>query len=197
MVYSGTAQPSLALFRLALTMTGTDIQSGEEVAMKLMRIYKISGRSDLFEGEQQIYGTLKGGVGIPRVRWSGYECEFAVLIMDALGPSLHDLFLFCGKKFSLKTILLIADQALSRIRFLHSKGYLHCDIKPDNFLMGTGKHGNVLYMIDFGISKKFSEAERYKDVKDRVQGGTWLYATINSHNCRGMCPSRIPVSLAC
>ncbi|KAK4140749.1 kinase-like domain-containing protein, partial [Dichotomopilus funicola] len=164
--------------------SATDLQSNEEVAVKLMNAYKTSVHSSVFQDEREINNTLKGGIGIPRVRWSGYQCEFAVFIMDALGPSLNDLFLFCGRKFSLKTILLIADQALSRIRFLHSKGYVHRDIKPSNFLMGTGKHGNLLYLIDFGIGKNFSEAELCKDVEDHRQPGTSLYATTNHHNRR-------------
>ncbi|KAH6614462.1 kinase-like domain-containing protein [Chaetomium sp. MPI-SDFR-AT-0129] len=167
-----------------MVYSATDLQSNEEVAVKLMNTYKTSVHSNVFQDEREINNTLKGGIGIPRVRWSGYQCEFAVFVMDALGPSLHDLFLFCGRKFSLKTILLIVDQALSRIRFLHSKGYVHRDIKPSNFLMTTGKHGNVLYLIDFGIAKNFSEAELCKDVEDPQQPGTWMYATINHHNRR-------------
>merc|ERR1712093_123922 len=62
---------------------------------------------------------------------------------------------FCGRKYSLKTTLMLADQMVSRIEFVHSKNFLHRDIKPDNFLMGTGKKGHHVYVIDFGLAKKY------------------------------------------
>jgi len=77
------------------------------------------------------------------------------MVLDILGPPLADLFSFCEYKFSMKTILWIAAQLISRIESLHSKNFIHRDCKPENFLIGSGKKSNMVYMIDFGLSKRF------------------------------------------
>lgn len=48
--------------------------------------------------------------GIPRIKWFGVDGTENALVMDLLGPSLEDLFVYCGRKFSPKTVLLLADQ---------------------------------------------------------------------------------------
>ncbi|KAH6839540.1 casein kinase I isoform delta [Chaetomium sp. MPI-CAGE-AT-0009] len=164
-----------------LVYSGTDLQSGEEVAIKLTYV---RDSPEVLRWEKETYEMLDGGIGIPRIRWFGQECDFYALVIDALGPSLEDLLNYCGRKFSLKTILLIADQAISRIQQIHSKGFLHRDIKPDNFLMGLGKQGNILYTIDFGLAKEFSDTECCKDVEGIPFCGTRQYASISSHNGR-------------
>lgn len=52
-------------------------------------------------------------VGIPSIKWCGAEGDYNVMVMELLGPSLEDLFNFCSRKFSLKTVLLLADQMVS------------------------------------------------------------------------------------
>lgn len=134
--------------------------------------------------EAETYKSLSGGVGIPNVRWYGEECEYYVLIQDLLGPSLEDLFNFCDRRFSLKTVLLLADQLISRIEYVHTKSYVHRDIKPENFLMGTGKLGNVVYIIDFDAAETYRDEETliHKKYYDKCSfGGTSLFASINNH----------------
>nr|ACN30740.1 unknown [Zea mays] len=118
---------------------GTNIQTNEEVAIKLENV-KTKHPQLLYESK--IYRILQGGTGIPNVRWFGVEGDYNVLVMDLLGPSLEDLFNFCSRKLSLKTVLMLADQMINRVEFVHSKSFLHRDIKPDNFLMGLGRRAN-------------------------------------------------------
>ena len=63
--------------------------------------------------EYQLYMSLAGGISIPSVYWFGSECKYDILVLECLGPSLGDLFNHCNRKFTLKTILLLADQLVS------------------------------------------------------------------------------------
>lgn len=138
---------------------GRNTVTGEEVAIKLE---SHRCRHPQLSYEYRVYRILRyrnsGITGIPRVHWFGREGDYNVLVLDLLGPSLEDLFNFCGRKFSLKTVLMIADQLLARLEFLHSNSFIHRDIKPDNFLLGIGKKANTIYLIDFGLSKKISRS---------------------------------------
>lgn len=70
----------------------------------------VSARHPQLLYESKLYRLLAGGIGIPHVRWFGQERDFNVLVMDLLGPSLEDLFQFCSRRFSMKTVLMLADQ---------------------------------------------------------------------------------------
>ena len=127
---------------------------------------------------------LQGGVGIPNLYWCGPQGNYNILIMDLLGQSLEDLFNYCKRKFTLKTTLMVADQIVSRLEFIHSRNFIHRDVKPDNFLIGTGKNQNLVYAIDFGLAKKYRDSKTglhipYREGKSLT--GTARYASVNTH----------------
>lgn len=93
--------------------------------------------------------------GIPHVHWNGEVDDYRVMVFDLLGPSLKDLFQFCGRKFSLKTVLMIANQLIYRLSHIHSNQIIHRDIKPENVLMGVGRRGNHVYIADMGIAMEY------------------------------------------
>lgn len=73
---------------------------------------------------------------------------------------------------------------ISRIDYIHSRNFIHRDIKPDNFLMGLGKKGNLVYIIDFGLAKKYRDGRTHQHIPYRENKnltGTARYASINTH----------------
>ena len=143
---------------------GIDIITKRDVAVKLERF---QSRHQQLSNERRVYEVLRGGEGVPKVHWFGVEeldrIEYNVMVMDLLGPSLEDLFLFCSKKFTMKTVLMLADQMIDRIEFMHSKWFIHRDIKPNNFLMGVSGRCGLLSLVDLGLAKKYKESDSQVD----------------------------------
>jgi serine/threonine protein kinase len=93
------------------------------------------------------------------LHWYGIENNYRALVTDIYGPSLEQLLRYCKGTFSLKTVLLIADQLIERIEWVHSKGLIYNDIEPDNFLVGLKEKQDKIFMIDFGGCRKYLDSE--------------------------------------
>ena len=103
--------------------------------------------------------------------------------MELLGPSLENLFQKLNKKFSIKTACMLGIQMIDRIEYIHSKKILHRDIKPDNFLIGRGNNSHIVYILDFGLSKKYWSSKRDEHIPfctNKKLTGTARYASINA-----------------
>jgi len=156
-------------------------QTGEEFAVKLE---STKSKHPMLMYEAKLLKHLQGVPGLATVHYCDVEGDYNVMVMDLLGPSLEDLFNICTRKFSLKTVLMIADQMLYRIEYLHSKNFIHRDIKPDNFLVGQGKKSNVVYIIDFGLAKKYRDPKSQQHIpyrENKSLTGTARYTSINAH----------------
>jgi len=156
------------------------INNGEKYALKLE---KRSGSHSLLETETYILCYLKGE-GIPFIKSFGFSGEYNILVMELLGKSLETLFQENNCKFSLKTVCMLAEQMISRLEYIHKKLILHRDIKPDNFTLGLGKQSHIIYLIDFGLSKKYRSSkgnhEHIKYSENKRLIGTARYASINA-----------------
>ena len=162
---------------------GYDQKQKKHVAIKIEKMDKTLSNKSRLDSERDIYLTLKG-TGVPEILWYGEENTRKILVLTFLGPSLEDLFVFCGRRFSLNTICLIAIQLIRRLELIHNSGIIHRDIKPDNFLIGLKENRSKIFIVDFGLSKTYINNNNthidYKNNKNFT--GTYRYASIRNHN---------------
>ncbi|CEQ39920.1 SPOSA6832_01495, partial [Sporobolomyces salmonicolor] len=163
--------------------TGTNLLNSQTVAIKFE-----PRKSDApqLRDEYRTYKILAGSPGVPQVYYFGQEGLHNVLVIDLLGPSLEDLFDMCGRKFSIKTVVMTAKQMLTRVQTIHEKNLIYRDIKPDNFLIGRPgtKGANVVHVVDFGMAKQYRDPKTKQHIPYRERkslSGTARYMSINTH----------------
>ena len=134
------------------------------------------------QGETTILSQIRG-FGIPKLKTFGYNKEYNILIMELLGPSLENLFQSNNKKFSLKTTCMLGIQMIDRVEYIHSKQFIHRDLKPSNFVIGRGENSHIIYILDFGLAKKYWNTFNKCHIsltKGKQLTGTARYASINA-----------------
>lgn len=163
----------------------------KEMIFVAMKFEVMNTKSPQLRHEYNVLQTLNNHKcslkreGIPKVYlFDKHENKSNYFVMEFLGPSLADLFEYREMYFSLSTCLLLAIQMISRVEYLHDTGFIHRDIKPENILFGLYENSNILYLIDYGLSKEYKEQgtsshNSYKENRNLV--GTARYASLNSH----------------
>ena len=157
---------------------GQTIKDNKYVAIKVER-RKIS--KPLLESEAYLLSNLKG-LGIPKIISFGKTRFYTVLIEPLFGKTLFDIFIQNGKQFHIEELCLIALQVIERLETIHAQYIIHRDIKPDNFLIGR-EDPNIIYLVDFGLSKKYRSKQTGRHVKFRNTGkltGTLRFASPNA-----------------
>ncbi|CEJ80235.1 Putative Serine/threonine protein kinase Cki1 [[Torrubiella] hemipterigena] len=162
---------------------GTNLLNNQQVAIKFE-----PRKSDApqLRDEYRTYKILVGYPGIPNVYYFGQEGLHNILVIDLLGPSLEDLFDHCGRRFTIKTVVMVAKQMLSRVQTIHERNLIYRDIKPDNFLIGRPgtKASSVIHVVDFGMAKQYRDPKTKQHIPYRERkslSGTARYMSINTH----------------
>lgn len=169
--------------------SGVDMQNGQPVAIKLE---PVDAEHPQLAYEARVYNQLnvalfdaRSDVGVPRMLYNGVEGQFNVLVMERKGSNLENLFNQCGRRFTLRTVLLLADQMLHVVSKVHAQRLVHRDIKPDNFVVGVSpEEKGKLFLIDFGLSKCYWNPSQNKHIPfrdDKHLTGTGRYASIGNH----------------
>ncbi|OHS94747.1 Casein kinase I isoform delta-A [Tritrichomonas foetus] len=162
-------------------------EAHESVAIKTQRQHH-----SILQKEAKIYKKLLGAPGFPVCKQLISEKGTESLVMELLGHNLSQLLREAGSgHFSLKTTLMIADQMLIRLQYLHTKGYVHCDIKPENIVVGKLLKANQFFLIDMGLATRYinKKSGEHVSFSDKCNfNGTPKYASCNAH--RGLRLSR-------
>ncbi|XP_038986299.1 casein kinase 1-like protein HD16 [Phoenix dactylifera] len=137
--------------------------------------------------EWQVYNILGGIHGVPRVHYKGRQGDYYVMVMDMLGPSLWDVWNNNSHTMSIEMVACIAIEAISILEKMHSRGYVHGDVKPENFLLGPPgtPEEKKLFLVDLGLAARWKDTATGHhveyDQRPDVFRGTVRYASVHAH----------------
>ena len=155
---------------------------GNKEKNQLIAIKALKNRTNIVEAENEIkiLTKLQGGEGVPKLYDS--DTRLYYYCMELLGPCLHDKYLNNQKILSESNFVIIAEQLLERIEFIHQRSIIHRDIKPHQLVLGGYKNLTV-YLVDYGLSRQYESSSHshipYSEGTRFI--GSLNYASVNTH----------------
>ncbi|KAH7927903.1 kinase-like protein [Leucogyrophana mollusca] len=167
----------------SIVFQGTDRRTNLPIAIKFEPTDTDGAQLD---AENEALKITNGTVGVPRVYYFGREGPYNVLVTDQLGSGLVQLFNKCGRKFSMKTVCMIAVQMIKQIQAVHKKGLIHRYLRPDNFILGMpeSQEAQRIHIIAFGLAKRYLNPATGRHVpysEGTAFYGSAPYMSINAH----------------
>jgi len=150
-----------------------------------------NGSKNRLRGESYIYKRFaaKNLSCVPKFYKYFETPENNLLVLQLLGKSLDCVFEESNNHIDVGTVMKIGITIINHLEQIHRMGIIHRDIKPNNFMFGLNDKSSDLYVMDFGLSKKWYQNKKHIELKtNRSMIGTARYASINIH--AGSEPSR-------
>ena len=161
---------------------GKNISSGELLVIKFEQKCD-KKKKGILETELFFLNQLKSP-GFPEIKKIGYFENNIVSIQVLLGESLSQIFNKYYGNFKIKDITMIAIQILERIKYIHNKNIIHCDICPNNFVLGIGRFQNIIYMTNFNSAKRYKDKNTLEHIKYKLSNnfrGNYIFASVKKY----------------
>lgn len=179
-----------------IVLAGVHRCTGQRVAIKIEP--ECDGKTPRLAKEADVYHSLEGADGVPRLHWFGRAHGHFAIVCDRLGPSLRAIHRAAGLALDAHAVQHVGTQALQRLEVLHDLGWLHLDVKPANLLcppvpnVTDGAEEDaatlssalaaapMLFCIDYGLSCRWADDSQTATPRRGVVG-TGRFASLTNH----------------
>ena len=123
-----------------------------------MKVETTTPQFSQLQYEYRVYAALAGKAGVPRVHAFRKDSRHRYLVMDRLGDNLHTVLMKSpARRLPLKYVCVVGIRILNRLEALHKSGFVHRDVKPQNFLLSAAGDPSDIWAVDFGLAKAYRD----------------------------------------